>query len=128
MTTGTDLTKEIFQDARELQADALEMLARGRTRNGAEKACGRRRALLTPWCWAAPAMNRNLRERRLTGHRTLMGSHRPWQKHRPVSCPWCCFSMWRGQGIPGSVIPRTDLISQEPQNARVWFEAHSTGS
>ena len=29
MTTGTDLIQTIFQDARELQADALAMLAQG---------------------------------------------------------------------------------------------------
>ena len=40
MTTSTDRIEEIFQDARELQADALEMLAQGRIRNAAEKAWG----------------------------------------------------------------------------------------
>ena len=40
MTTGTDRIQAIFQDARELQADALEMLAQGRVRNAAEKAWG----------------------------------------------------------------------------------------
>ena len=40
MTTGTDRIQAIFQDARELQADALEMLAQGRIRNAAEKAWG----------------------------------------------------------------------------------------
>ena len=40
MTTGTDRIEEIFRDARELQADALEMLAQGRIRNAAEKAWG----------------------------------------------------------------------------------------
>ena len=41
MTTGTDRIEAIFQDARELQADALEMLAEGRIRNAAEKSLGR---------------------------------------------------------------------------------------
>ena len=40
MTTGTDRIQAIFQDARELQADALEMLTQGQIRNAAEKAWG----------------------------------------------------------------------------------------
>ena len=40
MTTSTNRIQAIFQDARELQADALEMLAQGRIRNAAEKAWG----------------------------------------------------------------------------------------
>ena len=40
MITGTDPIQAIFDDARELQADALEMLAQGRIRNAAEKAWG----------------------------------------------------------------------------------------
>ena len=40
MTTSTDRIEEIFQDARELQADALAMLAQGRIHNAAEKAWG----------------------------------------------------------------------------------------
>ena len=40
MTTGTDRIQAIFDDAREFQADALEMLAQGRIRNAAEKAWG----------------------------------------------------------------------------------------
>ena len=40
MTTGTDRIEAIFQDARELQDDVLEMLAEGRIRNAAEKAWG----------------------------------------------------------------------------------------
>ena len=40
MTTSTDRVEAIFQDARELQADALEMLAMGKIRNAAEKAWG----------------------------------------------------------------------------------------
>ena len=40
MTTSTDRIQTIFADARELQADALEMLAQGRIRNAAEKAWG----------------------------------------------------------------------------------------
>ena len=40
MTTSTNRIQVIFQDARELQADALEMLAQGRVRNAAEKAWG----------------------------------------------------------------------------------------
>ena len=40
MTTRTNRIEEIFQDARELQADALEMLAQGRIRYAAEKAWG----------------------------------------------------------------------------------------
>ena len=40
MTTGTDRIQAIFQDARELQADALEMLSMGRIRNAAEKVWG----------------------------------------------------------------------------------------
>ena len=42
MTTrnATDRVQAVFQDARALQADALEMLAQGRIRNAAEKAWG----------------------------------------------------------------------------------------
>ena len=38
--TSTDRVEEIFQDARELQTDALEMLAQGKVPNAAEKALG----------------------------------------------------------------------------------------
>ena len=51
MTAKANRIENIFQDARELQADALEMLARGRIRNAAEKAWGRRRGPPMPWCW-----------------------------------------------------------------------------
>ena len=37
---ATDRVREIFTDARALQADALEMLALGKVRNAAEKAWG----------------------------------------------------------------------------------------
>ena len=40
MTTGTDRIQAIFDDARVLQADALEMLDQGKIRNAAEKAWG----------------------------------------------------------------------------------------
>ena len=40
MTVGTNRIEEILADTRELQADALEMLAQGRVRNAAEKAWG----------------------------------------------------------------------------------------
>ena len=40
MTTRTNRIEEIFQDARELQADALEMLDLGKVRNAAEKTWG----------------------------------------------------------------------------------------
>ena len=40
MTTKTNRIEEIFRDARELQADALEMLDQGNIRNAAEKAWG----------------------------------------------------------------------------------------
>ena len=40
MTTRTNRIDDIFQDARGLQADALEMLAQGRVRNAAEKVWG----------------------------------------------------------------------------------------
>ena len=40
MTTMTNRIEELFQDARELQADALELLAQGDVRNAAEKAWG----------------------------------------------------------------------------------------
>ena len=40
MTTSANRIEEIFRDARELQADALEMLTQGRIRNAAEKAWG----------------------------------------------------------------------------------------
>ena len=40
MTTSTDRVEAIFQDARDLQADALEILSMGKIRNAAEKAWG----------------------------------------------------------------------------------------
>ena len=40
MTTSTNRIEDIFQDARELQAAALAMLAQGRIRNAAGKAWG----------------------------------------------------------------------------------------
>ena len=40
MTTKANRIDALLQDARELQADALEMLAQGRIRNAAEKAWG----------------------------------------------------------------------------------------
>ena len=52
MTIRTNRIEEIFQDACELQADALEMLAQGRIRNAAEKAWGGQPSgLRSPWCW-----------------------------------------------------------------------------
>ena len=38
MTNGTNRIEATFQDAREFQADALEMVAPGRIRDAAEKA------------------------------------------------------------------------------------------
>ena len=49
MTTRTNRIDEIFADARELQTDALEILAPGKVRNAAEKARGRRSARPTPF-------------------------------------------------------------------------------
>ena len=40
MTARTNRIQAIFQDARELQADALEMLAQGKIRNAAAKGLG----------------------------------------------------------------------------------------
>ncbi len=40
MTAKTNRIEEIFRDARELQANALEMLDQGKIRNSAEKAWG----------------------------------------------------------------------------------------
>ena len=40
MTARTNRIEDIFQDARELQADALEMLAQGRIRNASEMSWG----------------------------------------------------------------------------------------
>ena len=40
MTLATDRVREIFADARELEADALEVMAQGKIRNAAEKAWG----------------------------------------------------------------------------------------
>ena len=37
---ATDRVREIFADARDIQADALEMLALGKLRNAAEKVWG----------------------------------------------------------------------------------------
>ena len=51
MTTGTDRSQAIFQDARELQADALEMLTQGRNPQLCREALGDRRSEpQTPWC------------------------------------------------------------------------------
>ena len=45
MATTTDRVSELFADAHELYADALEMLAQGRLRNAAEKAwCATKRS------------------------------------------------------------------------------------
>ena len=38
--TSTDRIQSIFQDTRDFQADALEMLSMGKIRNAAEKAWG----------------------------------------------------------------------------------------
>ena len=51
MTTKTNRIEEIFRDARELQADALEMLDQGKIRNSAEKAWGPPSGPPTPWFW-----------------------------------------------------------------------------
>jgi hypothetical protein len=40
MTTGTNRIDALFQDERELRADALDMLAQGRIQNAAEKSWG----------------------------------------------------------------------------------------
>ena len=49
MTTSTNRIEAIFQNARELQADALEMLDRGRVRNAAEKRWGATKITNAKW-------------------------------------------------------------------------------
>ena len=68
MTARTNRIKDIFQDARELQADALEMLAHGRVRNAAEKAWGATKRTIYALVLARRTgeENRNSRSRRPT--------------------------------------------------------------
>ena len=51
----TNRIEEIFQDARELQADALDMLALGKIRNAAEKAWGATKRATALWYSHEPA-------------------------------------------------------------------------
>ena len=68
MTTGTDRIQAIFEDARVLQADALEMLALGKIRNAAEKAWGAtRRATVALVLARTGGGSRNWLGRRPTG-------------------------------------------------------------
>ena len=62
MTTHnpSDRVQAVFQDARALQADALEMMALGKVRNAAEKAWGVTKRAPTPWSWpGGPARSRS---------------------------------------------------------------------
>ena len=57
---ATDRVRALFADARELYADALEMLAQGRIRNAAEKAGGGTKRATDALVLAnIPAMNRS---------------------------------------------------------------------
>ena len=61
---ATDRVRALFADARDLQADALEMLEQGLLRNAAEKAWGATKratdALAGPgWPWPGPERNRS---------------------------------------------------------------------
>ena len=77
MTTRTNRIEEIFQDARELQADALEMLAQGRIRNAAEKAWGAtKRATDVLVLARRPERSRSGRRKQGLGS----GSWYPWTK------------------------------------------------
>ena len=49
MTTKTNRIEEICRDARELQANALEMLDQGKIRNAAEKAWGATKRATIVW-------------------------------------------------------------------------------
>ena len=66
---ATGRVKEIFTDARALQADALEMLALGKVRNAAEKAWG-----ATKRATDAPGAGQ---DRRRTGADAEVGSRGP---------------------------------------------------
>ena len=75
MATSTDRIGTIFQDAREIHADALEMLGQGRVRNAAEKPWGATKratdALVCWWPWAVTGGDWGNRRRRrplLTGN------------------------------------------------------------
>ena len=96
MTIRTNRIEEIFQDARELQADALEMLALGRIRNAAEKAWGQPSGLRSPWCWPGPARSTSgLMERAQHS-----AGWRPWTKPCGAADPGDC-RLHRGRRAHG---------------------------
>ena len=119
MTTSTDRIEEIFQDARELQADALEMLAQGRVRNAAEKVLGRDEPSGPA---DAPVLARTGEEHGADAWRpsasTPEGWH-PWTK--PCGKPACCAATTAGR----SVTPWRVLL-QRP--LRVPWMTRSAGS
>ena len=56
---ATDRVRAPFADARDLHADALEMLAQGRIRNAAEKAWGATKRATDALVWPIPAKSRS---------------------------------------------------------------------
>ena len=62
MVATNDQVRAIFDDARTLHADALEMLDQGKVRNAAEKAWGATKRATDAWSWPGPARSQ---ERRL---------------------------------------------------------------
>ena len=110
MTIRTNRIEEIFQDARELQADALEMLALGRIRNAAEKAWGQPSGLRSPWCWPGPARSTSgLMERAQHS-----AGWRPWTK--PCGKPACCAGTTAGS--PHSTGKASTIASATPSRTR----------
>ena len=60
---ATDRVKDIFADARAMQALALERLEQGDVRDAAERPGAPPSGPPTPWCWPEPAKSRNCRGR-----------------------------------------------------------------
>ena len=83
MTTGTDRIEAIFQDARELQADALEMLAEGGSATPPRRLGARRSGQATRSSWHRPVRNRSGRPR--PGR--VSGPWHPWT--RESGAPTC---------------------------------------
>ena len=89
----TDRIQSIFQDARELQTDALEMLSMGKIRNAAEKAWVGRSGPATPWCWRGQGRSRSGRRRPARDS----GCGLPWTK--PCGKPACGAATTAGRSL-----------------------------
>ena len=106
----TNRIEEIFQDARELQANALEMLALGKVRNAAEKAWRAKKRASDALVLARPGRNRSGRQRPALGS----GCWHPWTK--PCGKPTWSGAIIVGRGL--STASASTMVSATPWRTR----------